>query len=114
MSRSVEPMKTPFRRRTRLAAWVTVTVVFAVAALVSISRVREVRTCRDNMRVILGAMRDYFVHDEQPAPSIEALTPVYLPRIPLCPSGGVYAIHHTPDGALNLPTCSCGNPRHKI
>jgi hypothetical protein len=108
-------MKTPSRWRTRLAVWAIVTVVLAVSALVSVSRVREVRTCRGNMRVILGAMRDYYeAHDGQPAPTIESLTPVYLSRIPLCPLGGVYAIHHIRNSALNLPTCSCGNPRHKI
>ena len=108
-------MKTPSHWRIRLAVWVIVTVVLAVSAFVSISRVREVRICRSNMRVILGAMEDYCrVHDDQPAPAIESLTPEYLPRIPLCPVGGVYAIHHARDGALNLPTCSSGNPRHTI
>ena len=107
-------MKTP-SRRIRLAIWVAVTVVLGVSAFVSISRALEVRNCRGNMRVILGAMRDYNeAHNGQPAPSIEALAPVYILRIPLCPLSGVYAVHHTRDGALNLPTCSSGNPRHKL
>ncbi|HRT04172.1 MAG TPA: hypothetical protein P5204_00595 [Kiritimatiellia bacterium] len=91
---------------------VELTIVVAFALLVAAISVPSVRQnvqrkraarCAMQLEALRVASRNYAAEKGAPPRAPEDLVPDYLPALPVCPSGGAYALG---DGADVLPTCS--------
>ena len=100
--------------RSSVAAWTVVEVVFAVLSVLLLAGVafpaflktrpqRQAKTCARHLDDIAVASRRYAIERGCFPPSFSDLTPAFLPTVPTCPAGGVYALG-SPEG--DPPVCS--------
>jgi|GEM_PF-817590 Tfp pilus assembly protein PilE len=97
---------------TRGLTVVELTIVVALALLIAAISVPSVRQnlqkkraarCALQLEALRVASRNFAAETGAPPRTPAELVPAYLPALPVCPSGGAYALG---DGADAPPTCS--------
>ena len=88
----------------------TIVVAFLLlVAAISIPSVRQnvqrkrAARCTINLEALRVAARNYAAAKGAPPRAPADLVPDYLPALPICPSGGAYALGEAPDAP---PTCT--------
>ena len=75
----------------------------SVPALRENLRKKRAAACAVNLDAIAAAARSYAADNGRPPAALSDLAPTYLGVLPVCPSGGSYALGATAD---EPPTCS--------
>lgn len=89
--------------------WTIVLALLLLIAAIAVPSVRQnlrnkrAARCALNLEALRVAARNYAADRGAPPRALADLVPDYLPALPVCPSGGTYALGASADGP---PTCT--------